>query len=105
MIHAKAAISNGAGGFSIEEIEVHSPTGHEVLVEIKASGVCHTDWDSLNWGRPVVIGHEGAGIVREVGERDTRVVPGDAVLSHRAVPCGLGCKFMHGRRKICKTCN
>lgn len=105
MIHAKAAISNGAGGFSIEEIEVHSPTGHEVLVEIKASGVCHTDWDSLNWGRPVVIGHEGAGIVREVGERATRVAPGDEVVLNWAVPCGSCFQCLHGKRNICENRN
>ena len=49
-IQAKAAIADGKGSFTIETIEVHPPKRDEVLVAIKASGVCHTDYDSLNWG-------------------------------------------------------
>ena len=59
-IHAKAAVADGKGSFTIESIEVHPPQRDEVLVAIKASGVCHTDHDSLNWGGHFVLGHEGA---------------------------------------------
>ena len=63
----RAAIASGQGRFSIESIEVASPRGDEVLVEIRASGLCHTDHASLGWKRPLVMGHEGAGVVLEVG--------------------------------------
>jgi len=48
----RAAIASGAGSFSIEEIEVGSPVGDEVLVEIRASGLCHTDPPKSRCGRP-----------------------------------------------------
>ncbi|MCY7356651.1 MAG: alcohol dehydrogenase catalytic domain-containing protein, partial [Rudanella sp.] len=61
-MHAKAAIATGTGQFRIATIEVHPPQGDELLVELKAAGVCHTDFDSMSWGKPLVMGHEGAGI-------------------------------------------
>ena len=72
---AKAAVSDGNGSFSIEEIDVGDPGKGEVLVQIKASGVCHTDYDSMRWGRPLVMGHEGAGIVLKVGSNIRSVAP------------------------------
>ena len=57
----KAAITDGKGSFTIEEIQMGIPGDHEVLVQVKASGVCHTDYDSMRWGRPLILGHEGAG--------------------------------------------
>ena len=67
MTKAHAIVTDGAGNFSYEEIEIADPQRGEVLVEIKASGVCHTDFDSMSWGRVCVMGHEGAGIVQQVG--------------------------------------
>ena len=67
-IQAKAAVADGKGSFTIETIDVHPPQRDEVLVAIKASGVCHTDYDSLNWGGHFVLGHEGAGVVKAIGE-------------------------------------
>ena len=67
MIKAKAAITDGKGNFSIEEIEVGQPSEDEVLVKVKAAGICHTDWDSLTWldrftwNQHMILGHEGAG--------------------------------------------
>jgi Zn-dependent alcohol dehydrogenase len=86
-----AAIASGSGSFSIEEIEVASPVGDEVLVEIRASGLCHTDHASLGWKRPLVMGHEGAGVVLETGPNATSVKPGDRVVLNWAIPCG-GCR-------------
>ena len=71
----RAAIASGQGHFAIESIEVASPQGDEVLVEIRASGLCHTDHASLDWKRPLVMGHEGAGVVLEVGPEVTGSVP------------------------------
>lgn len=47
MREGKAAIADGKGSFTVETYTLDEPVGDEVLVEIKASGVCHTDWDSL----------------------------------------------------------
>ena len=105
MIEAKAAIADGKGGFSIESIQVDSPGEHEVLVQIKASGVCHTDWDSLNWGRPIVMGHEGAGVVLEVGPGVHRVSVGDDVVLNWAIPCGHCFQCQHGNRHLCENQN
>ena len=105
MISAKAAIADGNGGFSIEEIQVDHPGEWEVLVGIKASGVCHTDWDSLSWGRPIVLGHEGAGVVLEVGEGVSRVAVGDEVVMNWAIPCGHCFQCLHGNRHICENQN
>jgi Zn-dependent alcohol dehydrogenase len=59
-----------------------------VLVEMKAASLCHTDWASRDWGRPLVMGHEGAGVVTAVGAGVTKVRPGDAVVLNWAIPCG-----------------
>lgn len=104
-MNARAAIADGKGGFSIEDIEVDHPGEREVLVEIKASGVCHTDWDSLSWGRPIVLGHEGAGVVLETGGGVSRVAVGDEVVMNWAIPCGHCFQCDHGNRHICENQN
>lgn len=100
---ARAAIANGKGQFIIDTITVHDPQGDEVLVELKAAGICHTDWDSLSWGKQLVMGHEGAGIVRAVGTLVTRVVPGDAVILNWAIPCGRCFQCIEGNQHICEV--
>ena len=100
---AKAAVSDGNGSFSIEEIDVGDPGNGEVLVQIKASGVCHTDYDSMRWGRPLVMGHEGAGIVLRVGSNIRSVAPGDHVLLNWAMPCGHCFQCENGNRSICEN--
>ena len=89
-----AAIASGQGRFSIESIEVASPRGDEVLVEIRASGLCHTDHASLGWKRPLVMGHEGAGVVLEVGPEVQGIHPGDRVVLNWVIPCGA-CPACH----------
>lgn len=69
----KAAVLWELGApWSIEEIELDAPKAGEVLVEMKASGMCHSDehlvTGDLPFALPIIGGHEGAGIVREVGE-------------------------------------
>jgi aryl-alcohol dehydrogenase len=81
----KAAVLRKKGGpFEIESIELEGPRDNEVLVRNVASGVCHTD---ISVGesqdvvaRPVVLGHEGAGVVIEVGKNVKSVYPGDHVI-------------------------
>jgi S-(hydroxymethyl)glutathione dehydrogenase/alcohol dehydrogenase len=83
---------------SIEEVELAGPKAGEVLVEIMATGVCHTDAYTLSGldseGKfPCILGHEGAGIVREVGAGVTYVKPGDHVIPLYTPEC-----------RQCKTC-
>ena len=82
---AVAATLNQPGGpFEIEELEIASPRAGEIRVAIKAVGICHTDLvvasGAMGLQFPAVLGHEGAGIVEEVGEGVTSVRPGDKVL-------------------------
>ena len=69
----------------IVELDLEGPKADEVLVEIKATGICHTDAYTLDGFDsegifPSILGHEGAGIVREVGAGVTSVKPGDHVI-------------------------
>jgi S-(hydroxymethyl)glutathione dehydrogenase/alcohol dehydrogenase len=95
----RAAVARAAGRpLEIEEIELAGPRAGEVLVEIKATGVCHTDEFTLSGadpeGRfPSILGHEGAGIVLEVGAGVTSVAPGDHVIPLYTPEC-----------RQCKSC-
>src|SRR5712671_6756182 len=82
---AKAAVVRGKGApFAIEQVQIGPPTANEVLVRIVAVGICHTDAivrdQYYPFPLPGVLGHEGAGIVEEVGANVTNVVPGDHVV-------------------------
>ena len=98
----KAAVASGDGSFSIEEIEIGNPQDDEVLVEIKAAGLCHTDYDSLSWGKPIVMGHEGSGIVRAAGKNVTDLAIGDAVILNWATPCEKCFQCQRGNQHICE---
>ena len=100
---ARAAIADGVGGFQIDEIVVGSPLADEVLVQIRAAGICHTDHASLSWQRPLVMGHEGAGTVVEVGPGVTHVRPGDAVVLNWCIPCGACFQCQRGEAVLCET--
>ncbi len=102
-MQAKAAIADGKGHFIIDAVEVADPQKDEVLVEIKAAGVCHTDYDSLTWGPKLVMGHEGAGVVTAVGPGVDHVQPGDRVILNWAVPCGTCYQCINGRQSICEN--
>ncbi len=102
MITCRAAITNGNGGFSIENIMVDKPSGDEVLVQIKAAGVCHTDWDSQSWGKSLIMGHEGAGLVVEVGEMVKSLKVGDKVMLNWAIPCYECFQCQEGNQHICE---
>src|SRR3954447_12991282 len=69
--------------FTIEEVDLEEPREHELVVEIRGAGLCHTDVHARDgiYGLPypIVLGHEGSGIVREVGAHVTKVQPGDHV--------------------------
>ncbi|MBW4433216.1 MAG: S-(hydroxymethyl)glutathione dehydrogenase/class III alcohol dehydrogenase [Pelatocladus maniniholoensis HA4357-MV3] len=85
-MEVKAAVAYEPGKpLTIESVQLEGPKAGEVMVEIKASGVCHTDAYTLS-GKdpeglfPAILGHEGAGVVVEVGEGVTSVKPGDHVI-------------------------
>ena len=99
----KAAIADGKGSFVIDEIEVNDPDGDEILVQIKAAGICHTDWDSQSWGKQIVMGHEGAGIVIKTGTLVTKLKPGDKVILNWAIPCYTCFQCMEGNQHICEN--
>ena len=86
---------------TVATIEVHAPGPGEVLVDIKASGVCHTDHDMLGMPVPFVMGHEGAGVVAAVGEGVTSVAVGDRVVLNWAIPCGYCANCVAGIRHLC----
>ena len=90
---------------SVEEVELAPPGPGEVLVEMKAAGVCHSDLhparDDWPIRTPIVLGHEGAGIVREVGDGVTRVKPGDHVVLCWAPACGACSSCREGRAVLC----
>lgn len=102
MILSKSAIAFGNGNYGIETVELHAPQADEVLVKIKAAGICHTDWDSLQWGKPIVMGHEGAGIVEQIGPAVTQLKVGDAVILNWAIPCYSCFQCMEGNQHICE---
>ncbi|KAI1211710.1 alcohol dehydrogenase [Annulohypoxylon truncatum] len=106
-IKCKAAVAWEAGKpLSIEEIEVAPPKAHEVRIKVLYTGVCHTDAYTLS-GKdpegafPVVLGHEGAGLVESVGEGVTNVKPGDHVVALYTPEC-KECKFcISGKTNLC----
>lgn len=102
MLQCKAAIATGQGNFSIQSIHIADPQGDEVLIEIKAAGICHTDWDSQSWGKPLVMGHEGAGIVKKIGSQVKSLQVGDKVMLNWAIPCYECFQCQEGNQHICE---
>ncbi|MFT5722470.1 MAG: S-(hydroxymethyl)glutathione dehydrogenase/alcohol dehydrogenase [Motiliproteus sp.] len=108
MIKSKAAVAWGPGQpLTIEEIDVMPPKKGEVLVRIVATGVCHTDAFTLSGDDPegifpCVLGHEGGGIVEQLGEGVTSVAIGDHVIPLYTPECGE-CKFCtSGKTNLCQ---
>ena len=99
---ARAAVADGAGGYRVDEVEVGDPGHGEVRVAIKASGVCHTDHKVLPRWPAMVMGHEGAGVVLDVGPGVTNVAAGDRVLLNWAMPCGNCFACRGGSRNLCE---
>lgn len=105
----KAAVAWEAGKpLEIEEVDLQGPKKGEVLVQIKATGVCHTDAYTLSGSDPeglfpTVLGHEGGGVVVEVGEGVTGLKPGDHVIPLYIPECGE-CKFCKsGKTNLCQS--
>ena len=99
----RAAVAWKAGApLSIETVDLEGPRAGEVLVEVKATGICHTDEFTRSGGDPeglfpAILGHEGAGVVLEVGAGVTTVKPGDHVIPLYTPECRQ-CKSCLSRR-------
>ncbi len=105
----RAAVAFEAGKpLSIETVQLDGPKIGEVLVEIKSTGICHTDEFTRSGGDPEgifpsILGHEGAGIVREVGEGVISVQPGDHVIPLYTPEC-RECEYcLHPKTNLCQA--
>lgn len=105
----KAAVFHGTGlGLTVQEWPTPNPGPDEVIVKVAACGVCHTDLHYLDHGTPtfkpppIVLGHEVAGTVAELGDAVEGVAEGDRVLVPAVLSCGR-CRFCReGRENICE---
>jgi len=104
----RAAVAFEAGKeLSIETVQLEGPRDGEVLVEIMATGICHTDAFTLSGDDPeglfpAILGHEGAGIVREIGKGVTSVKPGDHVIPLYTPEC-RECEYcLHPKTNLCQ---
>jgi len=95
------------GRLEVVPIEVDPPGPDEVLVRIEASGVCHSDLHVLRTGwaheLPVLLGHEGAGVVEQVGEGVAHLEVGDRVVLGYRSPCGKCRWCLRGAPQLCRT--
>ena len=105
----RAAVAFSAGKpLEVIEVDLEGPKTREVLVEIKATGICHTDaftlsGDDPEGAFPAILGHEGAGIVVEVGSGVKSVKPGDAVIPLYTPEC-RECNFcLHPKTNLCQS--
>ncbi|MEW6999021.1 S-(hydroxymethyl)glutathione dehydrogenase/class III alcohol dehydrogenase [Colwelliaceae bacterium BS250] len=108
MIKSRAAVAWGPGKpLTIETVDVAPPKAGEVLVKVIATGVCHTDAFTLSGDDPegifpCILGHEGGGIVEQIGEGVTSVAVGDHVIPLYTPECGE-CKFcLSGKTNLCQ---
>ncbi len=106
---SQAAVAFKAGQpLEIHTVDLAGPRAGEVLVEMKATGVCHTDaftlsGDDPEGAFPAILGHEGAGIVREVGAGVTSLKPGDHVIPLYTPEC-RECDFcLHPKTNLCQA--
>ncbi len=105
----KAAVAFAAGEpLEICEVDLEGPKAGEVMVELKATGVCHTDAFTLSGedpegAFPAILGHEGAGVVVEVGEGVKSVKPGDHVIPLYTAECRT-CEYcLHPKTNLCQA--
>jgi S-(hydroxymethyl)glutathione dehydrogenase / alcohol dehydrogenase len=91
----------------VQELDLEEPRAGEVLVRMAASGVCHSDLHSVQGVHPgpmpAVIGHEGAGVVEQVGPGVTNVAPGDHVILTWLPYCGACRQCLRGRANLCEN--
>lgn len=101
-------VLSAPGAVALEEIAVDAPGPGEVLVRIEATGVCHSDLHVVQedgWGHrlPVLLGHEAAGTVEEIGDGVASVSPGDRVVLGWKTACGQCESCRRGDPRRCRT--
>ncbi len=108
-MRSRAAVAFNAGQpLEITEVDVQAPRKGEVLVRMVATGVCHTDAFTLSGADPEglfpsILGHEGGGVVEEIGDGVTSVKPGDHVIPLYTPECGV-CSFCtSGKTNLCQA--
>lgn len=106
----KASVVRQLGaGFEIAEVEIAQPIGREVLVEVKASGLCHSDElaanHDLGYTPPMVLGHEVAGVVVGLGPDATQFAVGDHVVACLVQYCGVCAQCIAGNPTLCANPN
>jgi S-(hydroxymethyl)glutathione dehydrogenase/alcohol dehydrogenase len=104
----KAAVFHGPQKpLTIENVQIDSPRGREVLVRTVASGVCHSDLHFVDgyypFPTPAILGHEAAGIVEAVGPQVSELTPGDHVIACLSVFCGQCDYCLTGKTYLCQT--
>ncbi|HXG24003.1 MAG TPA: alcohol dehydrogenase catalytic domain-containing protein, partial [Chthonomonadales bacterium] len=91
----------------VEEVELDGPGPGEVLVEVAAAGLCHSDLSTIDGSRPrpmpMILGHEASGIVREVGPGVTEFQPGDHIVFSYVPMCGRCLPCATGRPALCEN--
>lgn len=101
----KAAVVHELNQLSVETVQLDPPETGEVLVRIQAAGVCHSDLHTmrgeLRAKPPIVLGHEGAGIVEKVGTGVTHVEPGDRVMINWLPACNICPTCLAGHPSLC----
>src|SRR6202161_3242854 len=108
-MQTRPAVAWKAGApLTIETVELEGPRAGEALVEIKATGICHTDEFTLSGGDPEglfpsILGHEGAGVVLEVGAGVTSVKPGDHVIPLYTPECRQCKSCLSRRTNLCTS--
>ena len=102
----KAVLAREVNQLTVEEVELDQPKESEVLVQMKAAGVCHSDLHTyrgeLRATPPLVLGHEGAGVVEAVGRSVSRVKPGDRVAINWLPACEICPTCLNGRHNLCE---
>src|SRR5258708_6917950 len=102
----KALVVNALGrGFDFEDVRIATPTGREVLIDVQASGLCHTDLLFATHDiapTPAVLGHEVAGIVAEVGPDVAQFRVGDHIVGSLAQSCGACARCLSARSFQCQ---
>src|SRR5215475_6906577 len=108
-METRAAVAHEAGKpLTIEMVQLDGPKAGEVLVEVKATGICHTDAFTLSGADPeglfpAILGHEGAGIVVDVGAGVTTLAPGDHVIPLYTPECRQ-CEYcLSGKTNLCQA--
>ncbi|MFM9873659.1 MAG: zinc-binding dehydrogenase [Fimbriimonadaceae bacterium] len=104
----RAAVLNEIGGrLEIMSLDLGAPRAGEALVKMSAAGVCHSDWHLVTGDTkhplPVVLGHEGSGVIAEVGNGVTDVQVGDHVILNWAPYCGKCFYCLKGKTNLCDT--